>query len=446
MNISSHEHEVECDEKKYSAFNKAIDYSKSHIVRYLWIGLLLMTLIALFLPWTQTVRAHGEVIGRNPAERPMEVQSLIAGKVQKWYVKEGDYVRKGDTLVTLTEVKEKYFDPQLLNRTRAQMEAKMQSAQAYADKAGALENQELTLAQLRDLKLSQAENYITQTQLKVQADSISRVAARVQFDIAEVQFNRADTLYKQGLVSLTSWEDKKQKMRDAEAKMISAENNYLSSRAALINARIEMSAIDNEYQEKMLKTQSEQLGTMSGFYDTDATITKLENEYTNLEMRNGQYIVRADQDGYVTRIMQEGVGGIIKENDVLLTLMPAVYTLGVELFVSPVDLPLLQRGQEVQMFFDGIPSIVFSGWPDASYGVFTGQIMAIDQYRSDNGLYRIIVFPDEKEKKWPEQLRIGAGTQAFVLLNDVPAWYELWRRFNGFPPNFYTSEKEKDSK
>ena len=142
MNISSHEHEVECDEKKYSAFNKAIDYSKSHIVRYLWIGLLLMTLIALFLPWTQTVRAHGEVIGRNPAERPMEVQSLIAGKVQKWYVKEGDYVRKGDTLVTLTEVKEKYFDPQLLNRTRAQMEAKMQSAQAYADKAGALENQE----------------------------------------------------------------------------------------------------------------------------------------------------------------------------------------------------------------------------------------------------------------------------------------------------------------
>ncbi len=322
----------------------------------------------------------------------------------------------------------------------------MQSAQAYADKAGALENQELTLAQLRDLKLSQAENYITQTQLKVQADSISRVAARVQFDIEEVQFNRADTLYKQGLVSLTSWEDKKQKMRDAEAKMISAENNYLSSRAALINARIEMSAIDNEYQEKMLKTQSEQLGTMSGFYDTDATITKLENEYTNLEMRNGQYIVRADQDGYVTRIMQEGVGGIIKENDVLLTLMPAVYTLGVELFVSPVDLPLLQRGQEVQMFFDGIPSIVFSGWPDASYGVFTGQIMAIDQYRSDNGLYRIIVFPDETEKKWPEQLRIGAGTQAFVLLNDVPAWYELWRRFNGFPPNFYTSEKEKDSK
>lgn len=446
MNISSHEQPVEFDQSRYSAFRTAIDYSRSKIVRYLWIGLLLIGCIAMLVPWTQTVRAKGEVIGRDPSQRPMEVQSLIAGKVHKWYVKEGDHVRKGDTLLLLTEVQEKYFDPQLLERTRSQMDAKWQSVQAYADKAGALADQGMTLEQLRELKLAQAENYIRQTQLKLQADSTAFEASRVQYDIAKVQFERAEKLYAQGLKSLIDLEDKKQKLQDAQAKKVSAENAYLSSKAALTNAFIEKTSVENEYQEKLLKTRSEQLGTMSGFYDADAALTKLENEFTNLEIRNGQYCVRADQDGYVTRIIQQGVGGIIKANDVLLTIMPAAYDLGVELYVAPVDLPLLQKGQEVQLFFDGIPSIVFSGWPDASYGVFTGTVVAIDQYISDNGQYRLIVFPKEDEKKWPEQLRIGAGSQAMVLLNDVPVWYEVWRRFNGFPPNFYTSSTAEEKK
>jgi multidrug efflux pump subunit AcrA (membrane-fusion protein) len=363
---------------------------------------------------------------------------LIPGKIEKWYVKEGDYVEAGDTLVFLSEVKEKYIDPALLSRTRAQMDAKIQSAQAYADKANALTNQGETIAQVRDLKLAQTRNYIQQALFKVQADSISLQASESQFAIAKKQFERMDQLYKQGLKSLTEWEEKKQKLQDAEAYMISAESKFMSSKAALTNAQVELISVEQEYQEKILKTQADQLGSMSGFYDADASLTKLENELTNLQIRNGMYFITADQAGYVTKILQQGVGGIVKEDEVMLTIMPAVYDLAVELYVAPTDLPLMQKGQSVQLFFDGIPSIVFTGWPDASYGVFSGEIVAIDQYISSNGLYRMIVFPNNAEKPWPEQLRIGAGSQAYILLNEVPAWYEAWRRLNGFPPNFYT--------
>jgi hypothetical protein len=44
------------------------------------------------------------------------------------------------------------------------------------------------------------------------------------------------------------------------------------------------------------------------------------------------------------------------------------------------------------------------------------------------------------KKKWPVELKIGAGTQGIALLKNVPVWYELWRNINGFPPDFYKVE------
>jgi hypothetical protein len=55
-----------------------------------------------------------------------------------------------------------------------------------------------------------------------------------------------------------------------------------------------------------------------------------------------------------------------------------------------------------------------------------------------------LVKPNDNNKPWPQALRVGSGASGMALLNDVPLWYELWRRLNGFPPNFY--EKEEDTK
>jgi len=41
------------------------------------------------------------------------------------------------------------------------------------------------------------------------------------------------------------------------------------------------------------------------------------------------------------------------------------------------------------------------------------------------------------KKLWPEQLKIGVGARAYMLLKTVPVWYELWRQLSGFPPDYY---------
>ena len=73
-----------------------------------------------------------------------------------------------------------------------------------------------------------------------------------------------------------------------------------------------------------------------------------------------------------------------------------------------------------------------------SYGTFGGEIVAIENFISENGKYRVFIAPDKNEDKWPKQLSIGSGAQTIALLNNVPVWFELWRTLNGFPPNYYT--------
>jgi hypothetical protein len=100
----------------------------------------------------------------------------------------------------------------------------------------------------------------------------------------------------------------------------------------------------------------------------------------------------------------------------------------------------------MRLQFDGWPAIVFSGWPKLSYGMYTGIVSAVDNYISENGKYRILIEPDPEDHEWPKGLRMGVATRGIALLNDVPLWYELWRKINGFPPNYYENlaEKSKD--
>jgi GH24 family phage-related lysozyme (muramidase) len=60
--------------------------------------LFVWALIFLFLPWTQNINSSGNVTALDPSERPQTIHSTIPGRVEKWFVEEGQYVRKGDTI------------------------------------------------------------------------------------------------------------------------------------------------------------------------------------------------------------------------------------------------------------------------------------------------------------------------------------------------------------
>ena len=111
--------------------------------------------------------------------------------------------------------------------------------------------------------------------------------------------------------------------------------------------------------------------------------------------------------------------------------------MAIEMYVKAMDVPLLSKGREVRIEFDGWPALQFSGWPSVSVGTFGGVVQVIDYVNSTGGEFRILVTPDPSDEPWPEQLRLGSGTKGWVMLDNVPIWYEIWRQLNGFPPSLY---------
>lgn len=404
------------------------------------VGSCIFAVLILFVPWTQNISGTGAVTTLKPNQRPQTIHTSIAGKMEKWYIQEGDFVKKGDTILFISEVKEDYFDPNLMGNTQDQVDAKKSSLKSYGGKVGALEMQMEQLSKERNLKLQQARNKIKQGILKIQSDSIDLEAVKTQLKISLTQFNRSTTLNKEGLKPMTDVEEKRLKLQEVQAKIITQENKLLTAQNELLNTQMEINRLNAEYSEKISKADSDKFTALSNQYDTQAQVNKLENQYVNYSIRNGMYYITAPQDGYVNRALQSGIGELIKEGTPVVSIMPANYDIAVESYVNPIDLPLLKKGERVRVWFDGWPTIVFSGWPDMSYGTFGGRVVAIENFISPNGKYRILIAPDSEEAKWPKQLSIGAGAQTLALLETVPIGFEIWRVLNGFPPNYYESK------
>lgn len=393
--------------------------------------------IGLFLPWTQNIRARGTLTGLSPEQRPQTIHAIIPGRIEEWFVEEGQRVMRGDTILRISEVKQEYFDPMLLERTGQQINAKEMTARSYQEKVNALDAQIDALNQAMRIKLEQARNKIAQAKLKVLSDSIRVVAARTEIGVAKDQLVRGEQQFKEGLVSMVELERRRVQEQRATATMIDAENKLLEARNELLNAELELGGIRNDYRDKLSKAESEKYASLSQMYSTEAEVSKMQVDLASYTIRADNYFITAPQSGYITRAVRTGVGELIKEGESIITIMPAQFDLAVELFVRPMDMPLVNIGQNVRFMFDGWPAIVFSGWPNTSVGTYGGKVVAIDNLISSNGRYRILVAPDPGDEPWPQALRVGAGAVGMALLNDVPIWYELWRQLNGFPPDLY---------
>jgi multidrug efflux pump subunit AcrA (membrane-fusion protein) len=398
-------------EKLYSL--RAIKTPRAGIIlaRFFMVVLLIF-LIMLFLPWQQNIRGRGKVTPFNPSNRPQTVETAIAGRIQRWHVREGEYVEKGDTIITLAEIRDKYFDPLLLVRLKEQIEAKERSLTAKRQKARALTRQ------IDALNLT-LNNKVEQVKAKLEAD-------RTLFLNLENQYQRNKALFEAGNIPLTKFQDIEYKYRNAQAEFT--------------NVQIELDRVQAEYLDKISKAESDRNQTEAEIFETEAELAKLRNEYANMQIRNQQYQIIAPQDGIIVKAIKAGIGETIKEGDAVCTIMPNAYEkndIAAEMYIRAMDVPLVSKGRKVRIIFDGWPALQFSGWPSVSVGTFGGVVKVIDMVNSNPGEFRVLIVPDSTDTPWPKQLRVGSGIKGWIMLDDVPIWYEIWRQLNGFPPSLY---------
>jgi multidrug resistance efflux pump len=422
------------DLSRYKSFNQLGNPFIGPKIKRRFMIIAAVSLLALFLPWTQNIQGKGQVTMLRPEQRPSEIQAQIAGQVAQWYKQEGDIVNAGDTIARLQEIKNEYLDPEIIQRTQEQVDAKMDALLGYEAKVEALNELIATLRTNQGVKAQSLAYKRNAALAAAAADSTNYASQKRNLEVAQTQAKRYDQLLEQGLKSRTDVEQYRVKLAEQQAKTEQALGKWESSQNKLLDVTLELANNANAFLEKISKAQSDLATAKSNAAAAQGELAQYRNKLASLQIRAGYYYIIAPQGGKLAKVKKPGLGETVKEGSAIATIVPTTYELAVELYISPIDMPLIHEGSKVMFQFDGWPAIVFRGWPGTSYGTFDGKVVAVDQVTNDKGKYRILVAPGEK---WPENLRAGTGARGIALLNNVPIWYEIWRQFNSFPPDYY---------
>jgi multidrug efflux pump subunit AcrA (membrane-fusion protein) len=404
----------------------------------IWFWMICLSLFVLmWMPWTQNIQATGTITTLYQDQRPQQLNSIIPGRILKWWVKEGDFVKKGDTIVQLADVKDDYLDPQLMQRTNEQVDAKQQKMVFYQQKISATESQIMAMESARELKLNSLNNKMEQLRRKMLSDSAEIISAEVDHQVAIQQLTRAKKMYADGIIALVEFEKRTQQFNKALAVLTEKQQKFQNSRQDIVICGIEMNSTRQDAADKIYKARGEIASAQSEIASTSGDLSKNRNQLSNYEIRGSQRWLIAPQNGQLVKAKKSGLNEMVKEGDMIAEIVPTTFNYAAELFISPMDLVLMNKGQRVTLIFDGFPAMVFSGWPAASYGIFVGEVTAVETNLSENGKFRVLVTQNSTERQWPSELKIGTGVQGFALLKNVSIWYELWRQINGFPPEYY---------
>jgi len=149
--------------------------------------------------------------------------------------------------------------------------------------------------------------------------------------------------------------------------------------------------------------------------------------------RQQTQIIKAHVAGIIYKRLTGQESVVVKAGDILVQILPETQSRAVELWIDGNDIPFVRLHQKSRLQFEGWPAIQFHGWPEIAVGTFRGSVSFIDPTDNGLGLFRVVIVPDER---WPDiqYLRQGVRVHGWIQLGKVRLWYELWRQFNGFPP------------
>ena len=378
--------------EKFKSFKQIYLRDKGPETKPWLIGLGIILLGVLFLPWTQNIRSKGQITSLYQEQKPQKIYSPIAGKISRWWVKEGDFVEQGDTLAKISEIKAEYLDPKLISRTQEQLDAKKGTVTYYEQKVRATEDQIVNLRTSKALKQDQLTNKITALQQKLTGEKSELEAATNEYNLVKDQLERNSKMYKEGLISQTQFQQRNAAMQNSLAKKTISENKVNQTLQEIQNTKIELRGVDQEYSEKMNKAEGEKFQSLGMIETGKGDVAKLENQVASYTIRDGMYYILAPQSGQVINAKKAGIGEILKDGEELLTIVPQNTNYAVELYVRPVDLPLVSPGQDVRFIFDGFPAIIFAGgWPDQSFGTFAGKVRAVENNIDEKGMFLSLI-------------------------------------------------------
>ena len=332
--------------------------------------------ILTFIVWahytsiSEVARTPGEVV---PQGYQQTVQHLEGGIVKDIKVHDGDIVKKGQILLSLSDAsiqedlqwaytKQVALELQI-ERLRSFVEKRKPDFSKFSDVSDYMINDQESffdgMVQAKDKEKQIIKDQIAKKRKSIEAYQIDLKTAKKNLEISQDIYQRNFDLNKKGYSSDVSVLELKKQMNSTEGEIQRLQNQIIVSQAEIREFQGRLNSLSAQHKNDAHEKLDNALVELS---ENKEIIDKLEE-------RIGRLQLRAPVHGLIKGLAVNTVGAVIAPGQVVMEIVPLDQGLEVAVKISPRDIGHLKIGQPVQ--------VKFSTFDFSRYGSVNGRLEQI---------------------------------------------------------------------
>lgn len=340
-----------------------------------WTLMALILLATLWLTFGKAdvvVSARGKVI---PDGETKIIQPLDTGVIKRILVKEGDFVKKGQTLMEI--------DP---STTQPQLES-LKTNLEYVN----LERKRLSAtANGHSLKVSDSD--VESTQKGLYQSSLADLRSQLQAKNMEIRGIDEEINSNQHQLALNLAKEKRMiSVEDIIAKndleKVRSENIEYRSKIAELRHQRAKTKEEADYIRSDFKTKN-----FNELADRDKKATEMSANIKEIEFKNRKQTIVSPVDGYVNTLLIHTIGGVVTPAQKLISVVPLTAPLVVKATVMSKDIGFIKEGMPVLVKIDTFDF--------QKYGMINGVVKKIAKDSVDDQklgpIYDVYITPQNK--------------------------------------------------
>lgn len=315
-------------------------------------ALLLALLVwSVFAPIDMVVRGTGRIVA---SEHNQVIQHLEGGIVSAILVREGAAVKKGQTLISISDVRANAD----LGEGRVKilgLRAKIARLTAEAGGSAALQmpsdldrndpavQSEQAAFAARAAKLSQELSVLREQSAQRQAEvgeAVSRQKSLAsELDLAQRQYKLIHNMLERNAASQLEDIQAASRVQDAQSKLSATNSMIPRLNAAIAESQAKIGEASSRFRSD----------ARTELTAAETELARLQEEIKSRNDRVSRSEVKAPMDGVVNRVMINTIGGVVKPGDPIIEMTPSDDKLVIEARISPSDRAQLVTGARARV-------------------------------------------------------------------------------------------------
>jgi adhesin transport system membrane fusion protein len=379
----------------------------------------IILLVSAALAWSwfaqidDVIKGQGKII---PSSHLQQIQNLEGGVLKEIVVKEGQVVKKGDTLMVLDDIQfSAELEKNALEAIGLQVAIDRLSAESQGQDpvfAGDISrrhpgiiSEQLALARSRQENLQNQIDVLVYARKEKEQEleqlTNKLASAKIKYKLAMEEKSKLEPMLKSGAVSEMEVLQAKQKLAGAKAEMTDATFAIPAVKTAILEAKKRIDQAVTDFKQKARQESSDILPRYKG-------LVALQKSLQDKVARTG---VKSPVHGTVKKIYIDTIGGTVRPGMTLIEIVPLDDKLLVETKVTPKDIGFIRHGQKAK--------VKLSAYDFAVYGGLNGVVerVSADSITDEKGRTYFIInvsVPVNYVGNKEENLHIIPGMQAEV--------------------------------